>query len=101
MDEKSRRIDLEVLTIHSEGSAVRTHADAIPFPALARIGSTLRDAVHVGLSPPAWHLGWIGKRLEDSLGWRGHEDFGFDGVVVGSDGDGCHKVILSISRQIS
>src|ERR1700722_11352381 len=89
--ETARGIDFEEFAFDVERCAVGADAIAAPFASGADVGGGFGDAVEAVLSPPARDLRGITDGLEHARGWSGDEDFGDDGVLIGSDSGGGHE----------
>jgi hypothetical protein len=101
LHQQARRIDLQIFAFHAERRTIRAHAEAPIFAARAEISVPLRDAIQAFLSPPLRRLRGIGNRLEDTLRWRGNEDFRNYRILIGSDFNRSHEASFISSRQIS
>src|SRR5882724_10260005 len=101
MDQQARRIHFQVLSLDRKGRAVSVGAYARPFTAGAKIRFPCGNAMYPVLTPTLGHLVGVGNCFEHTGRWRSNEYFRKDCVLIGSDCDGGHRVLLNSRKCLA
>src|SRR5713226_1529355 len=101
MDQQAGWIHFQVLSLDRKGCAISVGTDARPFSAGAKIRFPRGDAMYPVLTPPLGHLVGVGNCFEYPSRRRRDEDLSKDCVLIGSDCDGCQRLLLNLRKCLT